>query len=227
MKDPALRSVSSAARGLWIDLLCLMFEAPRRGYLELNPGQPLTPKQISRMTGLSTKEVQKWSAELKSAGVLSVSENGIIFSRRMVRDEDKRLKAKEFGKRGGNPALVDRVNPPDNGEAKAKQTPSISSSSSSSISVSPLNPPKGGKAFRPPTLDEVKAYCLERGNRVDPETFRDFYEAKGWKVGAQPMKDWKAAVRTWEKSENTRGGRGGGNRLTFAGLEGDFHDGGL
>jgi len=52
--------------------------------------------------------------------------------------------------------------------------------------------------FTPPTIDEVRAYCRERGNTVDPERFVDFYAAKGWKVGNQPMKDWKACVRTWE-----------------------------
>ena len=52
-----------------------------------------------------------------------------------------------------------------------------------------------------PTLDEVKAYCNERNNRVDPERFIDYYTANGWKVGKNPMKDWKAAVRTWERSD--------------------------
>ena len=53
--------------------------------------------------------------------------------------------------------------------------------------------------FYPPTLDEIKAYCLERRNLVDPDRFYDFYSAKGWMVGKNKMKDWKAAVRTWEK----------------------------
>ena len=53
--------------------------------------------------------------------------------------------------------------------------------------------------FNPPTLDEIKAYCDERHNLVDPEKFYDFYQAKGWMVGKNKMKDWKAAIRTWEK----------------------------
>lgn len=53
-----------------------------------------------------------------------------------------------------------------------------------------------------PTVEEVAAYCRERGNSVDPERFVDFYASKGWKVGNQPMKDWKACVRTWEKRED-------------------------
>lgn len=58
--------------------------------------------------------------------------------------------------------------------------------------------------FVAPTLQEVREYCLERKNKVDPEQFIDFYSSKGWKVGSQPMKDWKAAVRTWEKRDSTR-----------------------
>lgn len=55
--------------------------------------------------------------------------------------------------------------------------------------------------FKPPTLEEVKAYCRERQNGVNPEKFIDHYTSNGWKVGKNPMKDWKAAVRTWERSE--------------------------
>ena len=58
--------------------------------------------------------------------------------------------------------------------------------------------------FVKPTLEEVQAYCKERGNSVDPERFFDYYESKGWLVGKTKMKDWKAAVRNWERSESTR-----------------------
>ena len=61
--------------------------------------------------------------------------------------------------------------------------------------------------FTSPTLDEVEAYCAERGNGVDPQQFIDFYTSKGWKVGDQPMKDWKAAVRTWEKRDGRQAGQ--------------------
>ncbi|WP_081618900.1 YdaU family protein [Thioalkalivibrio sp. ARh3] len=54
--------------------------------------------------------------------------------------------------------------------------------------------------FTPPSVDQVAEYCRERGNHVDPQQFVDFYEAKGWMVGKNKMRDWKAAVRTWEKN---------------------------
>lgn len=56
------------------------------------------------------------------------------------------------------------------------------------------------KKFVPPTVEEVTAYCLERKNKVDAAYFVDHYTSNGWKVGKQNMKDWKAAVRTWEKN---------------------------
>ncbi len=54
-------------------------------------------------------------------------------------------------------------------------------------------------AFTPPTVEEVARYCAERHNSVDPETFINYYQSNGWMVGRNKMKDWKAAVRTWEK----------------------------
>ena len=57
------------------------------------------------------------------------------------------------------------------------------------------------KKFKKPTLEEVKAYCEERKNKIDPQYFLDFYESKNWMIGKNKMKDWKACVRTWEKNK--------------------------
>lgn len=58
----------------------------------------------------------------------------------------------------------------------------------------------GRKPFRRPTLEQVRQYCQERNNGIDPQEFIDFYTSKGWRVGKSPMKDWKACIRTWEAS---------------------------
>ena len=55
--------------------------------------------------------------------------------------------------------------------------------------------------FQKPSIDEIRQYCISRNNSVDPEQFFNFYESKGWTIGKSPMKDWRAAVRTWEKRE--------------------------
>jgi len=61
------------------------------------------------------------------------------------------------------------------------------------------NQKERGRRFSPPSLFEVKKYCEERGSGIDPEQFVNFYQSKGWKVGSNTMRDWKAAVVTWEK----------------------------
>lgn len=61
-----------------------------------------------------------------------------------------------------------------------------------------IPPQTSRKNFVKPTVEEVRNYCIERKNNVDPEKFIDFYEAKDWYIGKNKMKDWKAAVRTWE-----------------------------
>lgn len=76
----------------------------------------------------------------------------------------------------------------------------------------PLSPKPPVKRFIPPTVEEVREYCKERGNRVDPVAFVSFYESNGWKVGRNAMKDWRAAVRTWEQRE-------GGAKCTNSGAK--------
>ena len=66
---------------------------------------------------------------------------------------------------------------------------------------------KPQKRFNKPTIEDVKAYCQERNKGVDAQKWYDYYSANGWKVGKNPMKDWKAAVRTWERSGNNGGSR--------------------
>ena len=58
--------------------------------------------------------------------------------------------------------------------------------------------------FAPPSVEAVRAYCRERGNGIDPETFVGYYASKGWVVGRSAMKDWRAAVRTWEQRRQTQ-----------------------
>ena len=63
------------------------------------------------------------------------------------------------------------------------------------------------KRFIKPTLAEVREYCDSRKNGIDPEAFIAYYESIGWKVNTKPMRDWKAAVITWEKRRQNVGGR--------------------
>lgn len=107
--------------------------------------------------------------------------------------EKKAAVSRENGKKGGRP----RKNPenPENPE-KADIDKDIDTERETDI-IKAGRPPN--KKFVPPTLDEVKAYVKERDSVVDAEYFIDFYASKGWKVGRETMKDWKAAFRRAEK----------------------------
>lgn len=156
-KDPALSSCSLAARGLWIELMCIAHESDRYGYLSVN-GRPMGSAQLARMVGESPAILAKLMAELEDAAVFSREADGTIYSRRMVKDERIREVRAAAGKKGGNPNLLgDLVN--QNG--KQNPTPSSSSSSSSSEQEEPKGslPAKAGVPNCP--HDEIVAMYHE------------------------------------------------------------------
>ena len=83
-------------------------------------------------------------------------------------------------------------------------------------------PTKPSKRFTPPTVDEVREYCEERGNSVNPQRFVDYYSSNGWMVGKNKMKDWKAAVRTWEQKEKSYGRPAAKSSSSFLDLVADY-----
>lgn len=97
--DERLRNCTLAARGLWLELIALMHRSERYGYLLIN-GKVPTDRALAIQCGASIDEVSSGIAELEAEGVFSREADGIIFSRRMTRDEEKHRKASNFGKRG-------------------------------------------------------------------------------------------------------------------------------
>ena len=128
---------------------------------------------------------------------------------------EKRAKRAEAGRSGGLAKVANASNASSSKQNVANLAVPVSVPVSVSVPV-PVNvntpntsvgrrtaasPPRAAR-FTPPTVDEVKTYCVERGSSVDPEKFVDFYSANGWKQGKnKPIVDWKAAVRTWERSD--------------------------
>jgi hypothetical protein len=104
-------------------------------------------------------------------------------------------KNRENGNKGGRP-------PKPNGYSENPKNRTVISETQKTQSKDKEEDKDKGKVkrFIPPTAEEVRAYCEARGNAVDPQRWMDYYTSNGWKVGKNPMKDWKAAVRTWEQS---------------------------
>lgn len=199
MKDTDLRAASVAARGLWIDLLCLMFESDKRGYLVLSSGKPATTEQLARMTGNAPEVVAELVKELEECGVTSRTDEGVLFSRRMVRDESKRRKCSKAGKKGGGNPRLKTFKGGSKGQSKGdvKGTPKRITEDEYEIETSMSEGRRG--RFSPPSAEAVQEYCNGRKNGISGTDFVDYYAARGWKLNGQSMKDWQACVRTWEK----------------------------
>jgi len=150
--DPALRSCSMPARGLWMEMICLMHEAAPRGSLVIN-GQQVTAKQLASLCGTGLAETRRWLGELAAAGVFSSESDGTIFSRRIRRDEEKAEKDKANGKGGGNPKLKAGVNPPD----KAQKPEARSQSSDDAEDASARAPLIRPEAFE--LSEEIAKLC--------------------------------------------------------------------
>jgi hypothetical protein len=135
-KDPTLRVCSIAARGLWIDMLALMHESDPYGHLVVN-GEPVSVAQLARLIGESAALVKKLLAELESRNVFSRTDSGVIFSRRMVRDEHIREVRAEAGKLGGNPALLDKGKRGSKDKGLLKQTDKQIPTPSVAVAVAP------------------------------------------------------------------------------------------
>ena len=112
--DAGVRTLSAGARGFWIELINIMHEADPYGFLLINGAKPDT-KTLAKQVTMSVSEVRRYSKELVASAVVSETEIGVFFCRRMVRDEEKRQQNREYGSLGGNPRLnprlIPRVNP--------------------------------------------------------------------------------------------------------------------
>ena len=96
LRDTALRSCSTGARGLWIDMICWMHEGTPYGHLKVGQ-KVILPSNLARMVGEPLSVVEGWLDELKSANVFQLEDDGTICSRRMIRDENLR-NAREIGR---------------------------------------------------------------------------------------------------------------------------------
>ncbi|MDG1314126.1 MAG: helix-turn-helix domain-containing protein [Flavobacteriaceae bacterium] len=95
--------------------------------------------------------------------------------------------------------LLEDTPPPNNGEPPHQKV-----EDNNTVNNTFNNTTNKGTRFTPPSVDEVTDYCNQRNNLVDAQTFVNFYQAKGWMVGKNKMKDWKASVRTWETNQKQR-----------------------
>ena len=155
-----------------------------------------TVEKVERNTTLSKHRQGKALRNLQDAGLLAIEYRGIPRKRYVKLDAEKLVEVFAHLQAKISPTSGQKIRPLA-GENFARNK----NIEENTYENREERDARKRARFTPPTVDEVEAYCRERSNTVDAEQFCDFYAAKGWRVGSQPMRDWKAAVRTWEKRQ--------------------------
>lgn len=180
------------------------------GRLMLNDRIPYNPQMIATLTRHQIGTVEKALGIFSELGLIEVLDNGAIYMLDIQNfigkssteaDRQRAYQAKIASER--IPTLTDKEScKKSNKKSNLKIEKEIELEIETEIETKKRKP---ASRFTPPTVEEVRAYCQERQNNVDPEKFVDYYTSNGWVVGKSKMKDWKAAVRSWERNNFSSG----------------------
>lgn len=176
------------------------------GKLVVNDRIPYNAEMLASVTGHQIGTVKQALSIFKDLGLIDVLENGAIYmldiQNFIGKGSSEADRKREYRQR----IETDRTNVQTNLRQISEKSPpeieiELEIEKEIEIDSSAKSTTTKRKRFEKPTLSEIKQYCIERNNNVNAEQFFDYYESNGWKVGKNSMKDWKAAVRTWERSE--------------------------
>ena len=184
------------------------------GKLVVNDRIPYNAEMLASVTGHQVGTIKQALSMFKELGLIEILENGAIymldiqnFIGKGSTEADRR---RSYDRKIAQEKELLKVESVRNlREISEKSTPEIEIELEKDIKIekeihsSAKSTTTKRKRFEKPTLSEIKAYCIERNNNVDAQHFYDYYESNGWKVGKNSMKNWQAAVRTWEKNSYT------------------------
>lgn len=181
------------------------------GKLVVNDRIPYNAEMLASVTGHQVGTIKQALSMFKELGLIEILENGAIYmldiqnfiGKGSTEADRQRLYDRRISDERKQKKLTQSRNLE---EILEKSTPEIEIELEKEIKIekeidSSASTTTKRKRFEKPTLSEIKAYCIERGNKVDAQHFFDYYESNGWRVGKNSMKNWQAAVRTWERSE--------------------------
>ena len=184
------------------------------GKLVVNDRIPYNAEMLASVTGHQVGTIKQALSMFKELGLIEILENGAIymldiqnFIGKGSTEADRR---RSYDRKIAQEKELLKVESVRNlREISEKSTPEIEIELEKDIEIekeihsSAKSTTTKRKRFEKPTLSEIKEYCIERNNNVDAQHFFDYYESNGWKVGKNSMKNWQAAVRTWEKNSYT------------------------
>lgn len=172
---------------LWIEILLQAnyYENEWHGKVYEVGSFPTSVAKLSASTGLTTQQVRTCLNNLKSTNEITIT----------TTSQGTKISVNKWAE---YQCCEEEPNKPNNKRTN-KQSTNDQQTINNTIRNKEIKERK--EVYIRPTLDEVKAYCKERNNGVDADRWFNYYSANGWKVGKNPMKDWKAAVRTWEQKK--------------------------
>ena len=182
------------------------------GKLVVNDRIPYNAEMLASVTGHQVGTIKQALSMFKELGLIEILENGAIYmldiqnfiGKGSTEADRQRLYDRRISEERKQKKLTQSRNLE---EILEKSTPEIEIELEKDIEIekeihsSAKSTTTKRKRFEKPSISDIKQYCIERNNNVNAEQFYDYYESNGWKVGKNSMKDWKAAVRTWERSE--------------------------
>ena len=182
------------------------------GKLVVNERIPYNAEMLASVTGHQVGTIKQALSMFKELGLIEVLENGAIYmldiqnfiGKGSTEADRQRLYDRRISEERKQNKLTQSRNLE---EICKKSTPEIEIEIELEKDIeiekeihSSASTTTKRKRFEKPSISDIKQYCMERNNNVNAEQFYDYYESNGWKVGKNSMKDWKAAVRTWEKN---------------------------
>ena len=181
------------------------------GKLVVNDRIPYNAEMLASVTGHQVGTIKQALSMFKELGLIEILGNGAIYmldiqnfiGKGSTEADRQRLYDRRISDERKQKKLTQSRNLE---EILKKSTPEIEIELEKEIKIekeidSSASTTTKRKRFEKPSISDIKQYCMERNNNVNAEHFFDYYESNGWKVGKNSMKDWKAAVRTWERSE--------------------------
>ena len=194
---------------IWFKLLCLAGKQNRDGLLMLNDKIAYTDEMLATVFRRPVNTVRLALKTFEQFGMIEIVDGTICIANwekhqnidklAQMREYNRLAQQKSRAKRRLLPAVNDsqeNVNDSQNTDKEEDKEKEGEEEKKSDVSQAKTRTTR----FTPPTVEEVKAYCAERKNNVDAQRFVDYYTSNGWQVGKNKMRDWRAAVRTWERN---------------------------
>ena len=203
ISDPKLSRLTAAQRHVWTVLMCLAIDGD--GVAEIADGVGYVSDEIANLAGADADETRAALEWFERVGMISTDGAGVVtllnWDRRQFKSDRDSAERQRLSRsrRGIVSRDTDGTLSRDSHVTVTHQNRDRTDTDTEQTQRKSARKRAPRVTFIKPTLDEVQTYCRERGKGIDPEAWIAYYEANGWRVGRNPMKDWRAAVRTWER----------------------------